>query len=292
MKRSNRLVILVGVLLAVLAFVAIVILLNQRPDPGTGQPDAEPTTTNVLVSTVDIAIGDEVTSAMVELKEIPLEAVQRGALRDVSQLADRVALTTLPAGAQVTEAVFGDLSGTVDIKGQLLAGEKAFAVQFDPVTGMNFLIQQGDHVDVILSLDFASGTVAGSAHLRPNDTEFVRTVKTVLQNLRVLYVSATNIPPPPTVDDEGNEVPPPATESPGSIIVVFAGTDAQAELFTFHQRGAGEVGAFTITLRQDDDEAIEETPGVTLADIFETYGLVIPTEVEELAEPEEEEVTP
>ena len=33
MKRSNRLVILVGVLLAVLAFVAIVILLNQRENP-------------------------------------------------------------------------------------------------------------------------------------------------------------------------------------------------------------------------------------------------------------------
>ena len=39
MKRSNRLVILVGVLLAVLAFVAIVILLN-RPDGG-GTADAE-----------------------------------------------------------------------------------------------------------------------------------------------------------------------------------------------------------------------------------------------------------
>ena len=33
MKRSNRLVILVGVLLAVLAFVAIVILLNQPMRP-------------------------------------------------------------------------------------------------------------------------------------------------------------------------------------------------------------------------------------------------------------------
>lgn len=289
MKRSNRLVILVGVLLAVLAFVAIVILLNnQTSAPPTGQPDAEPATTSVLVAKVAIEIGDEVTSAMVESREIPVEAVQRGALRDTSQLADRVALFTLPAGAQVTEGLFGDLSGTVDIKGQLLPGEKAFAVQFDPVTGMNFLVQQGDHVDIILALDFASGTVAGSPHLRPNDTEFVRTVKTVIQNLRVLYVSATNIPPPPTVDEEGNEVPPPETESPASIIVVFAGTDAQAELFTFHQRGAGELGAFTMTLRADDDDAIEETPGVTLADVFETYGVVIPTEVEELAAPEEE----
>ena len=120
---------------------------------------------------------------------------------------------------------------------------------------MNFLVQQGDHVDLILTVDFASGTIAGSPHLRPNDTEIVRTVKTVLQNKRVLYVSATNIPPPPVVDEEGNEVPQPETVAPGSIIVVFAGTDADAELVTFAQRGAGEVGAVTMTLRKTDDEA-------------------------------------
>jgi Flp pilus assembly protein CpaB len=239
------------------------------------------------VAASDIAIGDEVTPAMVEESEIPLEAVQTGALLDVSQLGNRTALFDLPAGAQVTERLFGGETGSVDIEGQLLPGEKAFAVQFDPVTGMNFLIQQGDHVDVILTVDFASGTVAGSAHLRPNDTEIVRTVKAVLQNKRVLYVSATNIPPPPVFDEEGNEVPQPESVAPNSIIVVFAGSNADAELFTFAQRGAGEVGALTMTLRQADDEAAEDTVGVTLTDLFETYGLVLPTEVEELTSPEE-----
>lgn len=286
MKRSNRLVILVGVLLAVLAFVAIVILLNQRPTSTPGPTDEKPATATVLVAKTDVAIGDAVTPAMVEAKEIPVAAVQVGALIDPSQLADRVAIRTLPAGAQVTENLFG-AEGLIDIESQLLPGEKAFAVQFDPVTGMNFLVQAGDHVDLVLTLDFASGSIAGSPHLRPNDTEIVRTVKTVLQNKRVLYVSATNIPPPPTVDEEGNEVPPPETASPSTIVVVFAGTDADAELMTFAQRGSGEIGAWTMTLRQTADEAVEETPGVTLADVFETYGLVIPTEVKELTTPEE-----
>ena len=291
MKRSNRLVILVGVLLAVLAFVAIVILLNSTTPPA-GPTTEEPAQATVLVAAEAIEIGDAVTPEMVEEREIPLEAVQSGALVDSSQLGDRIALFALPAGAQVTEALFGGDVGGVDIEGQLLPGEKAYAVQFDPVTGMNFLIQQGDHVDVILTIDFASGTIAGSAHLRANDTEIVRTVKAVLQNKRVLYVSATNIPPPPTIDEEGNEVPPPAQESPGSIIVVFAGTNADAELFTFAQRGAGEVGALTLTLRQATDDAVEETTGITLADVFETYGLVIPIQVEELTEPPEEEAAP
>ena len=68
MKRSNRLVILVGVLLAVLAFVAIVILLNQRTD-GNGQAE-EPVTQAVLVATEDIDIGEEVTPDKVEKRDI------------------------------------------------------------------------------------------------------------------------------------------------------------------------------------------------------------------------------
>lgn len=287
MKRSNRLVILVGVLLAVLAFVAIVILLNQRPDPGTGT-DTEPQTATVLVATQDIAIGDVVTPEMVETDEIPIEAVQLGALVDPSQLGGRPALYDLPAGAQVTERLFG-AEGTVDIEGQLLPGEKAIALQFDPVTGLNFLVQQGDHVDVVLALDFATGTVAGSPHLRSNDTEIVRTVKTVLQNKRVLYVSATNIPPPPVVDEEGNEVPQPETVAPNSVIVIIAGSDADAELLTFAQRSAGEVGTLTLTLRTADDEAAETTEGVTLSDVIDRYGLVVPVQVEELTEGAEAE---
>ena len=62
MKRSNRLVILVGVLLAVLAFVGIVILLNQE-EP-RWPPDGGRTT--VLVAIDDIAIGDPVTPDLAE----------------------------------------------------------------------------------------------------------------------------------------------------------------------------------------------------------------------------------
>ena len=54
MKRSNRLVILVGVLLAVLAFVGIVVLLGQQKSPETVKKQ----TVDVLVAKQDIAIGD------------------------------------------------------------------------------------------------------------------------------------------------------------------------------------------------------------------------------------------
>ena len=105
MKRSNRLVILVGVLLAVLAFVAIVILLNNQAN----QPVAEEELTEtVLVATDDIDIGEEVTPDKVEARDIDPDAVQGTALSDPSAVSGQPALFPIPAGSQVT----GEAAGT------------------------------------------------------------------------------------------------------------------------------------------------------------------------------------
>ena len=73
-KRSNRLVILVGVLLAVLAFVGIVILLNQ----GGGRANRRaPRPSPSLVAIEDIAIGDPVTPDLAETREVAPEAVEQ-----------------------------------------------------------------------------------------------------------------------------------------------------------------------------------------------------------------------
>ena len=145
MKRSNRLVILVGVLLAVLAFVGIVVLLgNNRTGPGPEQK----TTVDVLVAKVDIAIGDVVTPDMVQLKALAPEAVTGTRFADPSQLQAKPALYPIKAGQQVPQEVFGTTTTTC-IACQLKPGEKAIAFQVDPVTGLDFLLQAGDHIDIV-----------------------------------------------------------------------------------------------------------------------------------------------
>ena len=75
MKRSNRLVILVGVLLAVLAFVGIVILLNSTDGTGDGP---EQRTVPVLVATEDIDIGEPVTPDKAEVRQVDPEDAATG----------------------------------------------------------------------------------------------------------------------------------------------------------------------------------------------------------------------
>ena len=281
MKRSNRLVILVGVLLAVLAFVGIVVLLGNTG--GTGPGSEKKTTVNVLVAKVDIGIGDVVTPEMVEVKAVAPEAVTGTRFADPSRLQAKPALYPIKAGQQVPQEVFGTTT-TQCIACQLKPGEKAIAFQVDPVTGLDFLIQPGDNIDIVYRTEITvlqpTADSAGSANPRfepITGLEGSPTVKTLLQNKRVLYVSNTKIKPAAN---------PNATPAPGSqgtsdtpiesVVIVFAGSDADAELIKFAQTDNNVVGPLTAILRNADDDAEETTSGVTLKILIDTFGIPIP----------------
>ncbi|MEX0709722.1 MAG: Flp pilus assembly protein CpaB [Chloroflexota bacterium] len=287
MKRSNRLVILVGVLLAVLAFVGIVVLLGQN---GGGPTTVEPTTVKVLVAKADIDIGDAVTPDKVEVLEVDPEAVSGTRFADPSQLTGSPSLFPIGKGQQVSQEAVGlGARANICIECQLLPGEKAIAFQVDRVTGLDFLVQPGDHVDIVYRTDIqVLQPTADSVDAAPGEQvrfepvtglESAPTVKTLLQNKRVLYVSATRIrslaeaAATPSPGQQANTQTSAAIET---VIIVFAGTDADAEVIKFAQTDQSIIGPLTAILRSVDDEAIEETTGVTLNILVETFGIPIP----------------
>jgi Flp pilus assembly protein CpaB len=289
-KRSNRLVILVGLLLAVLAFVAIIIVLNGKG----GGNGAKPLTVDVLVAKSDIAIGTPVTPDLVDVQAVNPDAVVATRIAAPSLLTGRPALFAIVKGQQVTAEAAGISTTTsnINIEGQLQPGEKAIAFQVDRVTGLDFLLQPGDHIDIVLAQDVqpvqetqdsVTARVSNSK-LQPryelvNGLNNVRTVKTILQDRRVLYVSATRI---------RNQQTGTASPTPGQggqqtaaqfevVIIVFAGTDQDAELIKFAQNNLGEQGALTAILRdtQDPDNKVTTT-GITLDRLIKQYGVPLP----------------
>jgi len=305
-KRSNRLVILVGVLLAVLAFVAIVILLNQ--DRGGDGTEAEPITETVLVATQALAIGDPVTPDVVEERRIDPEAVLGTPLRSVSSVSGEPALFAIPAGSQVTaEAIGRGDPLAINIAAQLEPGEKAVTFQVDRVTGVDFLVKPGDSIDIVLTeeltvLQETADSAANEDPEAPPRFEQVtglsdqRSVKAILQDKRVLYVSSTRATAPELQDTNGdgviddNDVQPEQAVV-DSVIIVFAGTDQDAEVIKFAQNDLSELGSLTAVIRNVDDDAIEETLGVTIDQLVTEYGLRLPDIIEQLNE-EAAEPTP
>ncbi len=297
MKRSNRLVILVGVLLAVLAFVAIVILLNQREQ----EVAPEAATQTVLVATRDIAIGEPVTPDVVEEQEIDPEAILGTPLVSTTLVSGQPAVFPIPEGSQVSgEAIGLGNNLAVDIPRLLDPGEKAIAFQVDRVTGLDFLLKPGDTIDVVMTqsinvLQETADSAASTDETAPPRFEAIpgleaaRSVKAILQDKRVLYVSATRAQEQEPVDTNGDGVVDEADEQPAapaidSVIVVIAGTAQDAEVIKFAQNDVTEVGSLTAIVRHADDDEPFETLGITIDQLVEEYGLRIPNIVEQLNE--------
>ncbi len=297
MKRSNRLVILVGVLLAVLAFVGIVIVLNSTPPDGNGQA---PPTVEVLVANRDLELGEVVTSADVTLTEVDPEDVVGNRIGDPSAIPNRPLIYPIVEGQQISLEAFGAVGGQC-IECQLEAGEKAIAFEVDRVTGLDFLIQPGDHVDIVLgqsvqvlqpTVDTIDSPIEEQRFETIPGLENARTVKTILQDRRVLYVSARNAVVQPVATPAPGEEAPPPQEQPEveSVIIVIAGSAQDAEVIKFAQNQLGNLGPLTAILRRTLDTAEEvpdeETTGVTIDILFEEYGIPIPDLIIDLG-PEE-----
>ena len=281
MKRSNRLVILVGVLLAVLAFVGIVVLLGQQG----GNKAAEKVTVDVLVAKSDIAIGDSVTPDLVEVKAVEPAAVLGTRIADPSQLTGAPALFPIGAGSQVSaEALGGGSKNNICITCELQPGEKAIAFQVERVTGLDFLIQPGDHIDIVYQaqvpvVQHTVDSTATTPRFEPiPGLENALSVKTLLQNKRVLYVSATKIKP--INDPNATPVPNGTTAKPAdtieTVVIVFAGSDADAEVVKFAQTDQNVTGPLTAVLRNAKDDVSEDTTGVTLKILIEKFGIPLP----------------
>jgi Flp pilus assembly protein CpaB len=287
-KRSNRLVILVGVLLAVLAFVGIVILLNTQ---GEQAPPPEELTVEVLVADRDLEIGEVVTADDVTLTEVEAADVVGRAIGDESAIPARPLIYPIATGGQVPQDAFGGVGGAICIECQLEPGEKAIAFEVDRVTGLDFLIQPGDHVDIVLAqtvqvlqptVDTADSPQDEQRFETIPGLENAKTVKTILQDRRVLFVSARNVAVQPQATPAPGEEEAPAPQQPNveSVIIVIAGSAQDAEVIKFAQNQLGNLGPLTAILRRTLDTAEEvpneETTGITIDILFEEYGIPIP----------------
>ena len=300
MKRSNRLVLLVGVFLAIVAFVGI--LLTLQGSTGDDTPPV-PTTGPVVVAKADIPLSTRIRADQVEVKTLDLGAITPGAYKDPSQIVGQVARQPIATGAQITPAFLG-ITGT----GQIVnidcpATFRCMAIQVDQLTGVGTVIKSGDYVDMIIGLQ---GDAFPVITLNPVDQSVTvvtglnaTSVKTplLLQGIQVVGTLLPPVAPPPA----GAASPAPAGASTTTLsgqqeIVILAVTPQQEEVIRFAQlTGAAPLGAVSLVLRSVDDfidpitgEPVVsppvETTGIILKTLVDSYG-VLPPEVVETVTP-------
>ena len=302
MKRSNRLVLLIGALLAVVAFVGIVLLLGQ-PSGGGGQSQATPpTTVHVVKAKVAIPAGTIVTQDMLDATgELPIGAAQN-AFQDPGLVISKTIRRDAQPGTILTFDYFIDTGQTSNVTDGLPLGLRAMAVQVDQVTGVGTLIHTGDKVDLIIGLKIQT-TVFDPAD--KTKTKILKvgdpapSVKMIIQNLRVLGT----LLPPPTQQAAQQQQQPGASPSPGvqqqpattlngqQEIVVVAVTANQAEAIRYAQLYTDPMA---LVLRSPKDYVavdasgsplvgaspvvppFEQTDGMVLRILVDKYGVLPP----------------
>jgi Flp pilus assembly protein CpaB len=294
LKRSNRLVLLVGVFLAIVAFVGILLLLQQptTPDGTTEIPTEGP----VVVASADIPLSTRIRADQVEIKVVPIAGISAGAFSDVSQVIGQVARQPVTAGGQITSTTLtGGATGAI-LDVDTPAGLRAISVRVDQTSGVGTVIKTGDYVDSLIALteeQFAS-VVPDPANpdgvLVTNPGPKGATVKLILQGMQVLGTLLPPAPPPPTTA-EGQPV---ATAAPGTVLneqqqlVILAVTAQQAEVIRYAQTMANPLITLSLVLRSPDDfidpitgepvpPVIAETSGITLQELIDNFGVLPPT---------------
>ena len=288
MKRSNRLVLLVGVFLAVIAFVGIAFLFNG----GGGGPSTTPvvpTELPTVVAAKDIPLGATVTEDMLDIKSYKVDIERKPtAFQSKAPLIGQIARRAIITGAQLEAADFDTSTtgcGTINVP----AGLRAMAAQVDQVSGVGTVINSGDFVDAVVGF---TGDKFPVVTLNPTDNSITvvaglngTSVKLLLQGMQVL---CRQLPPPAAAANGQAPAPTSGTTSltGQQEIVILGVTPAQAEIIKFSQLD----GSMSLVMRSrkdffdDQNNPIPAPPaattGVTLKILTTDFAVPIPELVE------------
>lgn len=285
LRRSNRLILLIGIVLAIIAFVGIVLIFQGS---SSGSADSVPSELPTVYATEDIPLGTEITSDQLETRRVAPDQVALDAFPDPGLVVGKIAATNIAAGQQLRQADFAFNAGRQAISGNVPLGLRAIAIPVDQITGVGTLINVGDHVDVIGTFDKRS-FVAPVAENQPAtvapvvapvvDGVDLTTVKVLVQDLLVV---GTLLPPPPVAEDGTVQETEGPTFTNQEALVIVAVTPQQAEVIEF----ARTQGKLSLALRSPKDYVDEtgepivptttQTSGIVLKNLLEEYGVLIP----------------
>jgi len=284
LKRSNRLILLIGVFFAIVAFIGIVFIVQgNRSTSGPSVATELPT----VFAAKPIALGSEITADMLTVDE-HTKVTERDptAFGSPSLLLGKIAGKDIPQGKQLTADDFnrGGNQATLTVP----AGMRAIAVTVDQGSGVGTLIRTGDYVDLLVAITgdkFPVITLTDSNTFQVVSGINATSAKVLLQGMQVI---GTLLPAPTAAQAQASPAPGEAGQSLNnqSEIVMLAVDAQQSEVIKFAQID----GSISLVLRSPKDFRDEAgnpivpppagTTGITLRVLVDEYRVLIPQLVE------------
>jgi len=308
-KRSNRLLILLGLLIAIGGALAAVAIAGSGGGGGTGTAPgviATPTpgpSIVVVVASTKIAAGTVVDKSMVKTasrKVADIVTLNGTTFFNVSDVVGRIASVEIPQDQVVVSGALLTPGSAVDgqsLKDSVDKGFVGMSVELDQTNGVGTLIVPGDRVDIVLTtyVTQLAISVKDAAGTQISTGGPQLTSKLVLQNCKILRtllppVVATNAAPASGASPAVAPQPSSATVqfTDRHMIAIIEVTAEQSELIRWAQRTEQASPqtyidlAFVLRSSADDNtdpmssNPFTDIPGVTFTEIVKKYGVLPP----------------
>ena len=196
-------------------------------------------TRQLVVAAVDIPLGTRLTPSMIKVADWPSNSMPEGAIRDLGALDDRVLKASVQRGEPILESKLAPPGTKGGLAALITPGKRAITVRVNDVIGVAGFTLPGNYVDVIVNTETEKGHEPGRS-----------TSKIVLEHILVLAVAQ---------EASREETKPKVVNA-----VTLEVTPEQAEELDL----ARSVGSLTLVLRNQIDNAVISTPGVTKKNLF------------------------
>lgn len=143
------------------------------------------TSKRVLIASKDILEMSTIDETMIEYQEVPVDFIQPGALTEPELAINKVASTPIKKGEQILNNKLLSLGANTGLSTQVAPGKRAVAIPVDEARGVSKLLQPGDRIDILASVEVGKG--------QNREVE----VKTIMQDVVVLATGlkiTNNIP--------------------------------------------------------------------------------------------------
>jgi pilus assembly protein CpaB len=210
----------------------------------------------VVVAKVDIKELELIDDRKLKIENIPKKFQMPGHFKKIEELYNTIAATPIKAEEQITRPRITYPGAQSGLSRQIAVGKRALSVQVQESTAVSKLIKPGDRVDILATIDYAGGR-----------KERVK-VKTVLQDVLVLSTGlyVTNSIPLvnlQTSETESREMKLNKYVNFNSVTLELDPYEVQKMIFIISS-GSG----IHLTLRNNDDKAIERITGTRLYDVL------------------------
>jgi Flp pilus assembly protein CpaB len=287
LRRSNKILLIFGVLLAAVSFVAVLAFgtLNQQ-----AQAPADPDV-SVVVAAQNIELGTAVSADMLATVNLP-ESQATDTYQAPDELIGQVVRREVTQGEALTSEDFQSGVSVPQLVSAIPNGMRAIAVPLSRVDSVGLLLQPGDWVDVVLTIkeidglnpivvenpEEQTGGIGGDAPPYQSLDEFVNntTVKVVVQNVQVLAAL------PREAVDSSNSAEAPVEPQP-DLIAILSVQPQQVEVIRFAQMD----GNVSVVLRSPTDVSGSQvdTTGITLSELVNQWGVLPPAPITAPVEP-------